>query len=111
MQEKSELSILLDYYGSLLTKTRLEILTLSIDEDFSLAEIAEMKNISRQGVRDAICRAEASLYDMEDKLGFVKRDMQISRLIAELTAKLEENNLADDSIKETVKNLKKMMEG
>lgn len=111
MQEKPELSILLDYYGSLLTKTRLEILTLSIDEDFSLAEIAEMKNISRQGVRDAICRAEASLYDMEERLGFVKRDMEISRLLAKLVEYLNKYNVMNDSINETIEKLKTIMEG
>ena len=46
---------------------------LDSDDDLSLAEIAENEGITRQGVRDAIKRAEAQLFEMEEKLGFVKR--------------------------------------
>lgn len=39
----------------------------------SLSEIAADRDISRQGVRDAIKRAEQLLCDMEDRLGLAKR--------------------------------------
>lgn len=60
MQNKLELSLLIDYYGAFLTDNQCEMLKLNCEEDFSLAEIAEQKGISRQGVRDALQRGEKS---------------------------------------------------
>ena len=74
MQDKLELSLLMDYYGAFLTDNQRELITMSSDEDYSLSEIAEEKGISRQGVRDALLRGEKQLYDMEKKLGLVARD-------------------------------------
>lgn len=48
--------------------------------DLSLAEIAELENISRQGVHDALQRAEALLREYEQKLSLY------SRLTAQRTA-------------------------
>ena len=39
------------------------------NDDLSLSEIAENEGITRQGVRDSIKRAEAQLFDMEERLG------------------------------------------
>ena len=47
-------SILLDYYGMVLTEKQRNILTEYYNDDLSLAEIAENYGITRQGVRDAI---------------------------------------------------------
>lgn len=85
MHEKLELSLLLDYYGAFLTDNQRELITMSTDEDYSLSEIAEEKGISRQAVRDALIRGERQLYDMEQKLGLVKRDRRMLELAAQLT--------------------------
>ena len=53
-QKNLSYSILLDFYGSVLTEKQRIILTEYYDEDLSLAEIAENMGITRQGVRDAI---------------------------------------------------------
>ena len=45
MQNKLELSLLIDYYGAFLTDNQCEMLKLNCEEDFSLAEIAEQKGI------------------------------------------------------------------
>ena len=66
-------SILLDYYGELLTEKQRECFDLHYNEDLSLTEIAEHAEISRQGVRDAIQRAETILRDTEDKVGLVRK--------------------------------------
>ena len=73
MQNKLELSLLIDYYGAFLTDNQCEMLKLNCEEDFSLAEIAEQKGISRQGVRDALQRGEKILLEMEEKLGLAAR--------------------------------------
>ena len=56
-QKNLAFSVLLDYYGPVLTDKQRAILTEYYDQDLSLAEIAENYGISRQGVRDARLRA------------------------------------------------------
>lgn len=67
------MSMLFDFYGDLLTEKQKELFDLYYNEDLSLTEIAEHAEISRQGVRDAIIRAETILRDTEDKVGLVKK--------------------------------------
>lgn len=66
-------SMLLDFYGELLTDKQRECFDLHYNEDLSLAEIAEQLGISRQGVWDNIRRAEASLQAVEEKTGLIRR--------------------------------------
>ena len=73
-QKNLEVSVLLDYYGAVLTDKQRAILTEYYDEDLSLAEIAENYGITRQGVRDAIKHVEATLTDMETRLGYARRE-------------------------------------
>jgi predicted DNA-binding protein YlxM (UPF0122 family) len=73
MENVFEISLLLDFYGQLLTSRQFEILDMHYNSDFSLGEIAEQLNISRQGVFDNIKRGRASLYKLEDKLGLIKK--------------------------------------
>ena len=67
------LAMLFDFYGDVLTERQKEFYDLYYNEDLSLGEIAENYNITRQGVRDVIVRAEAILTDLEDKTGLIKR--------------------------------------
>ena len=46
--------LLLDIYGGLLTERQRSLLTLHLEDDLSLGEIAELEGISRQGVRDQV---------------------------------------------------------
>ena len=62
-QKNLAYSVLLDFYGPVLTDKQRVILTEYYDEDLSLAEIAENLGITRQGVRDAIKPGEAALDD------------------------------------------------
>ena len=73
-QKNLEFSVLLDYYGAVLTDKQRAILTEYYDEDLSLTEIAENYGITRQGVRDAIKHGEATLTDMESRLGYARRE-------------------------------------
>ncbi len=66
-------SMLLDFYGELLTEKQRECYDLHYNEDLSLSEIAEQSGISRQGVWDNIRRAEAALKEMEEKTGLIRR--------------------------------------
>ena len=72
-QKNLAYSVLLDFYGPVLTEKQRIILTEYYNEDLSLAEIAENFGITRQGVRDAIKHGEASLDELEAKLGNARR--------------------------------------
>gem|GEM_PF-183845 len=68
-----KVSILLDFYGQLLTARQYEILDLYYNNDYSLAEIAEELGISRQGVHDSIRKGRAALEAYEERLGLAAR--------------------------------------
>jgi len=68
-----ELCLLFDFYGEMLTDKQHELFDLYYNEDLSLSEIAEHAGITRQGVRDAVVRAEHTLTALEDKLHLVSR--------------------------------------
>ena len=68
-----EMTLLLDYYGDLLTEKQRTCFDLYYNQDLSLGEIAEESGISRQGVHDFLARAEAALLSMEEKTGCVAR--------------------------------------
>jgi len=68
-----EITVLLDFYGHLLTDRQHEIMDLHFNSDLSLGEIAEELNISRQGVYDSIRKAKQALLEYENKLGLVER--------------------------------------
>ena len=67
-------TMLFDFYGELLTDTQREYFDLHYNEDLSLAEIAALTGISRQGVWDIIKRAEATLKEIEAKSGLARRE-------------------------------------
>jgi len=85
MNEKNlGISLLLDFYGDMLTDKQKEVIEFYYDEDFSLAEIAEHAQITRQGVRDCIKRGEATLLNMEEKLGLAKKFNQMRTSLEEI---------------------------
>ena len=73
--EATELILLYDYYGDLLTDRQKECFELRHYQDLSLGEIASELGISRQGVHDNLSRTEALLKNMEAKTGCVGRDL------------------------------------
>lgn len=79
-----EITILLDFYGEMLTSKQREFLDYYYNEDLSLAEIAANVGITRQGVRDAIKRAECQLLEMEQRLGLVERFKEVNKGLDEI---------------------------
>ena len=84
MSKNLEVSVLFDFYGEMLTEKQKDVIDLYYNEDLSLAEIAEHEGISRQGVRDNIKRGEVFLYELEDKIGYVRQYRATEKLLDEL---------------------------
>ena len=98
------MTMLFDFYGELLTDRQKEFYDLYYNDDLSLAEIAENYDITRQGVRDIIVRAERTLLDIEEKTGLIRRfhetreaTAQIRTLCQELDA-LNRSSLRDEAL-------------
>ncbi|HEX2947405.1 MAG TPA: YlxM family DNA-binding protein [Clostridia bacterium] len=109
MDEIYTISLLLDFYGQLITKRQFDILDLHYNSDYSLGEIAAELNISRQGVYDNIKRGKAALYDMEEKLGLVSRfgkQKERASGIMKLLEEIDSSRLSESDQKtlETAKN-------
>lgn len=89
MSKDLHISVLIDFYGDLLTEKQQQALDFYYNEDLSLFEIAQHMNISRQGVRDFIKRGEKQLIDMEYSLGLAKRFTRLSGQIDEINGIIE----------------------
>lgn len=87
--------MLMDFYSELLTEKQRQALELYYNDDFSLAEIAQHMDISRQGVRDFIKRGEKQLYDFEACLKLAERFSNITKEVLKmekLIGKLSKEN-------------------
>lgn len=85
-----DITLLLDFYGDMLTDKQRSFISYYYNEDLSLSEIAANEGITRQGVRDAIKRAEAQLIAMEERLGLVARFENMKIGLSEIIEYAEE---------------------
>ncbi len=82
--DKLSMTLLLDCYGELLTEKQRDCFDLYCNQDLTLAEIAELRGISRQGVHDAVTRAEAQLLRLEETTRCLERERRDARIAAAL---------------------------
>ncbi len=75
LENNTQMCWLLDFYGGMLTEKQQEILSLYYEEDYSLTEIGDMYNVSRQNIYDIIYRASNNLNKYEQKLNLVERTL------------------------------------
>ncbi len=95
-----KMTLLYDYYGEMLTQRQKLCFDLYHNQDFSLSEIAQELQVSRQGVHDNLTRAEALLLQMEEKTGCVRRDLAVRkalRTISDAAAQLSQEE--SDTVK------------
>ncbi|MDE6150354.1 MAG: putative DNA-binding protein [Ruminococcus sp.] len=83
MSKNFEVSVLLDLYGKLLTEKQYDMLDFYYNDDFSLAEIAEHYDISRQGVHDSIKRGEELLLNYEKVLKLSENQKKYQDILVE----------------------------
>ena len=102
MDKKLQISLLFDFYGQLLTDKQRDIIYNYYNNDFSLSEIADNLNITRQGVFDNLKRAETTLLEMENKIGLYKRFEEIQNIVNKININalniLEENKNANKNV-------------
>ncbi|MGY3766882.1 putative DNA-binding protein [Vagococcus vulneris] len=78
------MNALFEFYSTLLTVKQMNYVELYYADDFSLSEIAEEYNVSRQAVYDNIKRTEKLLEEYERKLHLYSNYVVRNELIAEI---------------------------
>ncbi len=95
-------TVLLDFYGSLLTEKQRETLSLYYEADLSLGEISEETGITRQGVLNCIKKSEAKLMELEEQLGLARRLHEVDKDIAQLERLIYEAKITDKSVMSSI---------
>ncbi|MDO4492624.1 MAG: sigma factor-like helix-turn-helix DNA-binding protein [Clostridia bacterium] len=89
MERLIELGRLYDYYGMLLSERQSLFVDAYVNENLSLAEIAEREGVTRQAVRAGIVQAEEHLRSLEQKLRMIERTETTRALIREFRTAVE----------------------
>ncbi len=93
-----DISLLLEFYGELLTERQRELVEFYYNDDLSLSEIAENLGITRQGVRDGLKKAEDALLSFEEKLKLFELWREREKTVALIKKKLEKSGQNDSEI-------------
>ncbi|OCA83862.1 putative DNA-binding protein [Pseudobacillus wudalianchiensis] len=94
LEKTTRMNFLYDFYHSLLTDKQRSYMSLYYLDDFSLGEIAEEYEVSRQAVYDNIKRTEAMLEEYESKLLLFKKFQESSRLLKQLKSFVSDEGLS-----------------
>lgn len=103
--------LLYDFYGELLTQHQRQVYEDAVYNDMSLAEIADIQGISRQGVHDLLKRCDKILEDYEQKLHLVERFESVKERVTQishLTEELEETAKQDAQTGKRVRRIREL---
>lgn len=84
LEKTTRINYLFDFYQALLTPKQRSYMSLYYLDDFSLGEIAEEYEISRQAVYDNIKRTESMLEDYEEKLLLFHKFQERRKIIEQI---------------------------
>ncbi|KIP22517.1 hypothetical protein LH47_00098 [Anoxybacillus thermarum] len=108
LEKTTRMNYLYDFYQSLLTPKQRNYMSLYYLDDYSLGEIAEEYEVSRQAVYDNIKRTEAMLEDYEQKLLLFQKFQQRQKLLHSLKTHIAERYPNDEELIKLVVELEKL---
>ncbi|MGG3466642.1 putative DNA-binding protein [Neobacillus pocheonensis] len=108
LEKTTRMNYLYDFYYSLLTPKQQSYMSLYYLDDYSLGEIAEEYDVSRQAVYDNIKRTEAMLEEYEEKLLLFHKFQERVRLLNQVKVLLKEENPSKQVLSEAVAELEKL---
>ncbi|HHC8628853.1 TPA: putative DNA-binding protein [Enterococcus faecium] len=95
IEKTNRMNALFEFYSTLLTEKQMNYMELYYADDFSLGEIAEEYEVSRQAVYDNIKRTSKILEDYEKKLhlfsNYIVREQVLENMTAYITDKCPED--------------------
>ncbi|SFL97926.1 hypothetical protein SAMN04487943_1065 [Gracilibacillus orientalis] len=103
IEKTTRINALYDFYQQLLTEKQRNYMEMYYAEDFSLGEISETSNVSRQAIYDNIRRTEHMLEEYEKKLSLYQKFLKRQALLQELHALVKNNN--EQELKEKVEQI------
>lgn len=95
MEERFLISLLLDFYGMLLTKRQRCCIELHHENDMSLGEIADELGVSRQAVHDNLNRGKQLMETYEAQLHLVDQYQKRLQLVNKLKEAVQMNKPKD----------------
>lgn len=100
MEDRVEISLLMDFYGPLLTDKQIDVMELYYNDDLSLSEIAELNKTSRQAIHDLIKRCYKQLLSYESKLNLLQKSINRRQEIINFLDELKDKySINDEDIK------------
>ncbi|MEW9676440.1 putative DNA-binding protein [Lentibacillus sp. L22] len=103
LEKTTRINYLFDFYQALLTPKQQSYMDMYYLEDYSLGEISELSQVSRQAVYDNIKRTETMLETYEKKLHLYEKFEQRAKLLDKL-----EHTTKEKSVLDIVKQLKEL---
>ncbi|NKE05302.1 MULTISPECIES: putative DNA-binding protein [Mesobacillus] len=107
LEKTNRMNYLYDFYQALLTPKQSSYMALYYLDDYSLGEIAEEYDVSRQAVYDNIKRTEAMLEEYEEKLLLFGKFQKRSELISKLKKRIGDGE-NDHDLHEMIAELEKL---
>jgi len=96
LEKTTRVNFLLDFYQALLTPKQRSYMELYYLEDYSLGEISDTFDVSRQAVYDNIKRTEKMLESYEERLKLYEKFLKRQALIRALEDKVTDEALLKD---------------
>ncbi len=84
VEKHIEITVLLDFYTPLLTEKQAKVMRYYFEENYTLAEIAELEGISRNAVHDNIQKTIRKLHDYEKKLALHEKTVKRQSIVEKL---------------------------
>lgn len=102
IEKNNRVNLLFEFYQPLLTAKQNEYMELYYGDDYSLGEIAEDFEVSRQAVYDNLKRTEKLLEAYEEKLGLLRNFEARNTLMDELKQYVDTHYQTDEKLQQIV---------
>lgn len=98
LEKTNRMNALFEFYAALLTDKQMNYIELYYADDYSLAEIAEEFQVSRQAVYDNIKRTEKLLEDYEMKLHMYSDYLVRSQIMEEISQRFPDDAFVQEKL-------------
>ncbi|EME7111460.1 putative DNA-binding protein [Enterococcus faecium] len=110
IEKTNRMNALFEFYSTLLTEKQMNYMELYYADDFSLGEIAEEYEVSRQAVYDNIKRTSKILEDYEKKLHLFSNYIVREQVLENMTAYITDKYPEDKKLREYVQQIQAIEE-
>ncbi|BCR35594.1 YlxM family DNA-binding protein [Mariniplasma anaerobium] len=95
LEKKEQLNQLFDVYHKLLTDKQVQYFKYYYQDDYSLQEIADLANVSRNAIFDQLKKVETHLFSYEEKLQLLLNKQKRLKIIDHLEQTKDLKSLDD----------------